>query len=360
MGPVAHPRVEVRFVGSYEVLDAVPAPEGGDWRLGRGPEGDALVRLPTGDDRLTVDNQREVLRGISDPRVPAVLAHDPQTGAIALTYAVGAPLTEAIAQRTEEGGDGVVLTPATLVDVLLEVGRALQSAHAAGVVHGGLDPDRVRLGSDGRLWIFGFGAGHPPSTPWLPPELARGEPATPATDQWSLAAIGTGLVLGHAIWPWYDRAAVSTPGGPVAAGDAAELIQTIHHQWPALARTLGRALSPHPADRYPSLSGLLADLTELGRLAGGTSERPALGHQLSSRRARGEPTGAKTLVLDRTPTPVPFHRADTVHLPTTPSAPPPRADRPLALQEQSIVPVAQGLAALLVVLIVGALLSRAF
>lgn len=364
-----------KFVGPYQVIEPIWVPEAGTWYRGEGADGaPVLIRVATDADRAPTQAQRDTLRRITDPRVPAVLAKDESTGSFAATYAIGTPLLDAIEQRTEDGGDGVVLTPATLVDVLLEIGRALQAAHSVGVVHGSLDPDRVLFGPDGRIWMFGFGSGVEPGTAWLPPEVARGERATTATDQWSLAAIGTGLVLGHAIWPWHDPGSLGTPGGAITVGDCSALVASIHDQWPALGRVLGRALSPAAADRYPSVGAFVHALQDLANLAGGSSDRRALGAHLWSRRAlqRGTPVQATPPTVDpevpfgdrptRAEEGSAFHRAPTAQLETplfvtapsrdseVPASPPPPTP--------PITRVARLLVGILVLVLVAAVLSR--
>jgi serine/threonine protein kinase len=65
----------------------------------------------------------------------------------------------------------------------LDLLEALASAHALGLLHGGIQPDRVILTSDGHVKLAGFGAA-PPHEAFTPPE-----PETvPASDLWGLAA----------------------------------------------------------------------------------------------------------------------------------------------------------------------------
>jgi hypothetical protein len=66
-------------VGPFEIVDHAVSPEPGAWYVARrsGGEGTALVRLvPPGApaaERAAMQRQVEVLRGLEDPRVPAVL-----------------------------------------------------------------------------------------------------------------------------------------------------------------------------------------------------------------------------------------------------------------------------------------------
>lgn len=125
--------------------------------------------------------------------------------------------------------------------------RAVAYAHAQLVVHRDLKPSNLLVGEDGNLKLLDFGiarlldadseastaltrAGLQPLTPeYAAPEQRQGQPATTATDVYSL-----GLVLRELI------------GSPVPSGD--------------LAAILAQALEEDPAARYSSAEALGEDL----------------------------------------------------------------------------------------------------
>ena len=102
------------------------------------------------------------------------------------------------------------LAPNQAADVGIRLLGALATAHAAGILHRDVKPSNVLLGPDGRAVLTDFGiatrAGDPGltltgmvmGTPgFTAPERIRGEPATPASDLWSLGATLYAAVDGH-------------------------------------------------------------------------------------------------------------------------------------------------------------------
>ncbi len=338
-------------VGPYEIVAPAALPGPGDWFLAhhtgarRRQGGEVLVRLlpPDADDRArgALQRQFEALKALEDPRVPGALALYEGSGALVIDPVRGTPLREAISGRED---DSVPMTPATLLDVILELADTLQRAHHRGRFHGHLGPDRVLVAPDGALWVLGFGEEPAPPAPWTPPELARGEAASAATDQWCLAALATALVTGLAPWRKPDRA---------AAGDPEDVVGPVDQQWPALARVLRRMLDPDPAARFPSLHPARQELLSLARKAGGTSDRKELGALLASRQPSApepapepEPEPAPAPVE----APVPASEQPTVpvstpepepEVPTQKVTPPPPARRapppPLPAEEIPVV-----------------------
>src|SRR5215475_8193804 len=91
------------------------------------------------------------------------------------------------------------LDPASTMDVLAQTAAGLQAAHSAGLVHRDVKPGNLVIGPAGQVKITDFGiayaAGSAPITgvgtvigtpAYLAPERATGEPATQASDLYSL------------------------------------------------------------------------------------------------------------------------------------------------------------------------------
>jgi serine/threonine protein kinase len=81
------------------------------------------------------------------------------------------------------------LTPEQAASLGIQLGSALATMHAAGIVHRTLEPANVLLADDGGVKITDIGiTGGGPSPAYRAPEVARGAPATPASDVFSLGA----------------------------------------------------------------------------------------------------------------------------------------------------------------------------
>ncbi|HEY5924410.1 MAG TPA: tetratricopeptide repeat protein [Kofleriaceae bacterium] len=176
-----------------------------------------------------------------------------------------------------------------VLPVMIAAGQGLAAAHAAGLVHRDVKPDNVLVGNDGRVRVMDFGlakvshdpdsgpvprtsaselsidarsplaesltvAGTVVGTPaYMAPELYDGNAADAASDQFSF-----GVMLFEALYrtrPFTKeqlmppRAEVPKPK-QVDAGNVPAKLQ----------RIVLRALSIDPAQRFPSMATLLAEL----------------------------------------------------------------------------------------------------
>lgn len=174
------------------------------------------------------------------------------------------------------------VTLSARLDLLEQLGEAIAAAHRSLVVHRDLKPSNVRVGADGRPKLLDFGiaklidsenldatATFGPFTPqYAAPEQLLGQPVSTQTD-----VHGFGLLMCEVL--------AAAPAFPLAHRSVADAVRTICDQdAPTLSELadLGRlpyprqrlrgdldaivrrCLAKSPAQRYESMSELLADL----------------------------------------------------------------------------------------------------
>lgn len=340
-------------VGPFEIAEPAIVPEEGRWYLARRtgitrrqPSEVLVCLLPPdapADARAALQRRFEALRAVEDPRIPEPVAYYEGTGALAVAAAQGAGLDRIIEARR----DGTLLmTPATLLDIVLEVAETVQHIHHKGKIHGHLSPESVLLAPDGKIWIWGLSTGPatPPAPRWCPPERARGEPATEATDQWGLAALAAALITGRPPWTGDD------PAAEALRAEISPIVEPVERQWPALGRALRRMLDPRAANRFPNMHPVRQELLALARKAGGTSDRRELASRLATRAVPQEgaaPTHFEAsppeeLAPSASPAPAPQEDPAPSGPPAeaAPAEPPAPAPPPAAREPDDEIPVA--------------------
>jgi GAF domain-containing protein len=179
------------------------------------------------------------------------------------------------------------LETAWVLDRALDV---LAAAHAAGLVHRDVKPDNLFLtrgpGGTTRLKLLDFGlaretkAGAPAEsggaissasilmgTPgYIAPEIVAGADATPASDQWAIAATGVELLTGV-------RLKSDRPDLPLRTlvDEVVSIVSTVSSGVPVTyARSLAKAMAVDPDDRWVSVLALrrALDRSTGGRIPG--------------------------------------------------------------------------------------------
>jgi hypothetical protein len=193
---------------------------------------------------------------------------------IVMEYAGGGSLRD----RVERDGR---VQPAEALGWLEQAPRAIDNAHARGVVHRDVKPANLLLDEDGNVHVADFGVasvlGLEPLTltgtilgtaGYLSPEQARGEQATSASDRYALAVVAFELLTGSRPFasdvPTVEAAAHIHSPVPSACGRAPDLPCE-------LDPVFERALAKEPGRRYSSCAGFVGDL----RAALAAAEAPA-------------------------------------------------------------------------------------
>ena len=165
------------------------------------------------------------------------------------------------------------LPPRQAARVSAEVAKALHAAHVRGIVHRDVKPSNILVGRDGRVKVADFGIARAlnesqltlpgvtmGSVHYFSPEQARGEPATQASDIYSLGIVLYESLTGQRPFSGDGAAAVAlarlttTPPRPTALrpGVPAALDQIVQRRWRS---TRPRATRRPPRWPAPSRAG---------------------------------------------------------------------------------------------------------
>jgi TolB-like protein/cytochrome c-type biogenesis protein CcmH/NrfG/predicted Ser/Thr protein kinase len=159
------------------------------------------------------------------------------------------------------------------LSIARQIGDALASAHAKGIIHRDIKPANVMLASDGRPMLMDFGLAKVSgatkltrtgttmgTVAYMSPEQLQGREADHRSDIWALGAVLYEMVSGRSPFEGEYEAALlysimNEDPAPLAAGDI-----------PAgLDGVLAKALAKDPTKRYQGVGEFVADLETLAR-----------------------------------------------------------------------------------------------
>ena len=155
----------------------------------------------------------------------------------------------------------------------LSVARALAAVHAAGLVHRDVKAQNVMRESGGRIVLMDFGAGREltsadPSvttgTPlYMAPEVIAGQPASPASDIYSL-----GVLLYFLVTAKYPVEGQSLVGLALEhSRGRRRLLADVRPDLPErFIVAVERAIATNPEERYATAGALIRDLGDLARV----------------------------------------------------------------------------------------------
>ena len=210
-------------------------------------------------DRLVARFEREArtMARLSHPNIISVYEVGAADGRhfLAMEYLRGQTLRERLKQSK--------LSLAEAYAILIQVAGAMDTVHAAGIVHRDIKAANVMLLPDGTAKLLDFGIARSSEeatitnanavigTPaYMAPEQVRGEPASAATDLWSLSVLAYEMFAGHAPF-----------GGPIVANVLFQVTSRppvpASHLPKAMQKVLRRTLDKDPARRYPTAAAFV-------------------------------------------------------------------------------------------------------
>jgi len=310
MGPSANrPRVG-DAIGPYEIREHLGSGGMGhvylawDSRLRRRVALKTL-RASDSDTRARLLREARAAARLNHPHIAAI--HDVlDTGdapCIVMEFVEG----ETLAARIARGP----LAADEAVRIALQLARALESAHAGGILHRDLKAANVLVRGDGQVKVLDFGLAqtlvrddeeptdtftatavpHLAGTPgYMSPEQLAGRPTDARSDLYALGVVLFEMLAGRRPYEGTDLVAVAMQ---VAAEPPPSLRSVGRAAPPALERVVARLLARDRDGRYASAADVATDLERV--LRGEAVAAMALGVQRGRRRAR--PVIAAALVL---------------------------------------------------------------
>jgi serine/threonine protein kinase len=276
-------------VGRYEILCSLGAGGMGQIYLARDAQLGRNIALKLISQEFATDPRR-VLRFEQEARAASALNHpnvcviheigitDQGRHFIAMEYIQGATLRDHLANGP--------LKPLEALQITVQVGAALASAHAVGIVHRDIKPENIMLRPDGYVKVVDFGLAkltegmqeqRPPgeaqtivrteprtlmgTVKYMSPEQLREEAVDERTDVWSLGVVLYEMLTGAT--PFEARSRNDSVASILKAGPVQ---LTFPEEVPSGYREIvKKALEKDCGERYQTTSKLISDLSSLKR-----------------------------------------------------------------------------------------------
>ena len=221
-------------------------------------------------------SEAEALKKVSHPNiVPYVDWIEFDAGhALVMGYLDGESLEERFAQRP--------LSQDEIHTMATGIGDALATAHRAGVIHRDIKPSNLMLKQDGVPVLLDFGAAasvdiaqvDPVGTlSYMSPEQVVGDPASPASDQFSFGVVLYEAMAGRRPFSGYHAAALEYEICNEIPQPLHELDATISEP---LSQVVERLMSKSAEDRFASMDAFVLQWEEARKARAGAAVQTRL------------------------------------------------------------------------------------
>jgi len=270
---VVHPAVSLPWelsagdrLGPYEVLERLGEGVSAVVYRVRGSSEEAALKLlkpqalRDGDGAARFRREMKTLCRLRHPNIPYLEDFGEHRG---MLYLVMELLPQGNLLQALHAGDW---TRQRALQVLVQLGLALEFCHRHGVLHRDIKPENVVFGRDGQVRLTDFGLARPHDattltvegsllgTPaYMAPELVQGAQASEASDQYSLGCLAYQLLSGRTVF------AGDTPLAILMQHVQAQPDPLFDPLWPWVERTLRKS----PEERFPTTGEAVQALKEL-------------------------------------------------------------------------------------------------
>jgi eukaryotic-like serine/threonine-protein kinase len=233
--------------------------------------------------------EARAVASLSHPNVVAIYDVGESDGRLylAMEYVVGSSLRNLVGNKE--------LPLPRRVRWLIDVARALEAAHKAGIIHRDIKPENVMVREDGGIKVLDFGiarrtqqmnkkpedqhvvdtvtgGGSIAGTPvYMAPEQIKGGEVDARCDQFGWGVMAYELVTGER--PWEETGDVLSLVANILTEPAPAIKQHVPDVPAVVEETILRALSKKPDMRFPSMSDVADVLEPFATLTTGAGDR---------------------------------------------------------------------------------------
>lgn len=268
---------------------------------------------------------------------------DAQAAFLVMEYVEGDPLSRTLARVGR-------LTATRTMALIAQAADALETAHAAGIVHRDVKPGNLMVRPNGTLVLTDFGISRSDlagltgtgtvlgTASYISPEQAAGQVATPTSDVYALGVVAYQCLAGRRPFEGESPLEIAMkhvrePPPPLPADTP-----------PAVRDIVLRALAKDPASRWPSAATLAAVARQAAVSLGAAGPPPAVSPQSPVPLPTGGDAGQPTYHLGQAQIPTQFPTQQVRYLsPASPVPPPPAEnirfapDRPSPLAVTAVI-----------------------